>query len=117
MKTIIKKDLKKGRGVFSSTKINKGELIESCHLIILDLKDVTGTLEGYVYQYSNHQAAVALGNGSLLNHSDEANSDFHFDYRRKVLLIKAIKPIAAGEEVTINYRYSSDDREKFQIIH
>jgi SET domain-containing protein len=115
MKIFIKKDPKKGRGVFATDKINKGELIESCHLILMDLHDVTGTLEGYVYQYSRDKAAVALGNGSLLNHSDEANSEFHFDYRKKMLVIEARRDILPGEEVTINYRYTPQDKKRFNI--
>lgn len=115
MKTLIKKDQKKGRGVFASEKITKGELIEACHLILMDLDDVSGALEGYVYQYTDDKAAVALGNGSLLNHSDEANSDFYFDYRKKMLLIEAVRTIHPGEEITINYRYAPQDRERFNI--
>jgi SET domain-containing protein len=77
--------------------------------------EVSETLEGYVYQYSNAKAAVALGNGSLLNHSDEANSEFYFDYRNKMLMIEAKRDILPGEEVTINYRYTPQDRERFNI--
>jgi SET domain-containing protein len=117
MKVEIKIDPKKGRGVFAADKFKKGELIEACHLILLDLKDVFGNLEGYVYQYSKSQAAVALGNGSLLNHSDQANSDFYFNYKNQMLLIKALREIQSGEEVTIDYRYSSEDRKRFHINH
>lgn len=115
MKTIIRKIPRKGRGIFAADRIRKGELIESCHLILMDLDDVAGTLEGYVYQYSKQKAAVALGNGSLLNHSDEANSEFYFDYRKKLLVIKAKRDILPGEEVTINYRYTPQDRKRFNI--
>jgi SET domain-containing protein len=80
------------------------------------MDQVSSPLEGYVYEYSKNKAAVALGNGSLLNHSDKANSDFEFDYKKKMLLIRAIRSISPGEEVTINYRYNPDDRTRFQIF-
>lgn len=115
MKISIRKSPKKGRCVYAARKIKKGELVESCHLILMSLEDVAGTLEGYVYQYSRNTAAVALGNGSLFNHSDEANCEFYFDYKKKMLLIRAMRTIEAGEEVTINYRYSPQDKQRFHI--
>jgi SET domain-containing protein len=117
MNTEIRVHPKKGRGVFALDKVKKGDLVETCHLIIMDLMDISGPLEGYVYQFSKEKVAIALGNGSLYNHNDHANCEFSFDYKNKMLLIRAIKNILPEEEITINYRYSKEDREKFQIIH
>ncbi|MFP5385529.1 MAG: SET domain-containing protein-lysine N-methyltransferase [Bacteriovoracia bacterium] len=116
MRTIIKRDPIKGRGVYALQLITKGELIETCELIILDLEHVQDDLEGYVYQYSKRKAAVALGSGSLYNHSDSSNCIFYFNYRKKQLLFKACKDIEPGQEITINYGYDRQSKKKFNII-
>lgn len=115
MKTCILRDKRKGRGLYAKTEIRKGELIEACELILIDMNDVNGALEGYVYGYSKNKAALALGNGSLLNHSDRSNSEFYFDYRRKKLLIRAKRRIRPGEEITINYGYNEELKKRFNI--
>lgn len=116
MKTKILKDTRKGRGLYASSSIKRGELIEVCELILLNMDEVNGSLESYVYGYTKNKAAIALGNGSLLNHSDRSNSDFSFDYKKKLLLIKARKDISPGEEITINYGYSKELKKKFNLI-
>ena len=91
-------------------------MVEVCELILLDLDQVQDDLEGYVYQYSKRKAAVALGNGSLFNHSDSSNCTFYFNYRKKQLVIEAIRDIEAGKELTINYGYDMKTRKRFNII-
>lgn len=115
MKTKVLKDKRKGRGLYANTEISKGELIEVCELILMDMEEVQDSLEGYVYGYSRNKAAIALGNGSLLNHSDKSNSDFYFNYRKKQLCITAKKKISPGEEITINYGYDQKTKRKFRI--
>lgn len=114
--TVIKKDPVKGRGVYAAEKIDKGELVEVCELIIIDLDEVQGNLERYVYQYSARKAAIALGNGSLYNHSKKNNCDFTINPRKRHLYIRAIKTINPGEELTINYRYDASLKKKFRLL-
>lgn len=116
MRTIIKRDPIKGRGVFALQPIRKGEVVEVCELILIDLDQVQADLEGYVYQYSKTKAAVALGNGSLFNHSDSSNCIFYFNFRKKQLIVEACKDIEVGQELTINYGYDRNSRQKFNII-
>lgn len=116
MKTIVRKDRTKGRGLYATKGIKSGELIEACELIVMDYDEVQDTLEGYVYEYSKYRVAIALGNGSLLNHSDRSNSEFYFNYRKKQLCIRAKKNIRQGEEITINYGYNSEMKRRFKIM-
>lgn len=116
MKVVIKKDPVKGRGVYASEKISKGELIEVCELIIVDMENISGELERYAYYYTRNQAAIALGNGSLFNHSQKANSEFSINYKQQRLYIRAKKTIKPGDEITINYRYDAPLRKKYKLI-
>lgn len=115
-KTKIKVDTVKGRGVYADEPIAKGEAIELCHLMVLDFDEVGGLLERYVFDFSPKKVAIALGNGSLYNHSDRPNAKCWMDTRKKILSFEALKGIKAGEEITINYGYGKEDRKKFQII-
>jgi SET domain-containing protein len=115
MSLVIKRDKIKGRGVYTTEDISKDSVIEICELLILDLNHVPDELEPYVYEYTNKTAAVALGNGSLYNHSDRPNCYFDIDYRNKKLVIKSLKKIKAGEELTIHYHYDKASRRKFNI--
>jgi SET domain-containing protein len=108
-------DSVKGRGVYADEDIRQGSLIETCHILLIDHDDINDSLEGYVYEFSSTKAALALGNGSLYNHSDKANASFSFSKKKKLLFIKATKNIKRGEEITIDYGYSKSDRERFNI--
>lgn len=114
-KTIIKVNPMKGRGVYAAEAIEKGEVIEVCHLIVLNFDEVGPFLEGYVFDFNPKHAALALGNGSLYNHSNRPNAKAFLDTRKKLLHFQALKPIKIGEEITINYGYGKSDRKKFNI--
>lgn len=115
MKLTIGHDKVKGRGVFTEEEIQKGQVIEVCELLLMKLEEVPDVLEGYVYQYNQKQAAVALGNGSLYNHNSRANSEFSFDHRKKLLILRAKRLIKPQEEITINYGYNKSQKRKFRI--
>jgi SET domain-containing protein len=52
---------------------------------------------------------VVFGYGSLYNHSESANVHFHRDFRNRLMVFKAVRDIALGEELTINYHQGTDD--------
>lgn len=117
IKVFIEHDPKKGRGVFADQGVIKKQVIEECELLLMDLHEVGPTLEGYVYQYNKKLVALALGNGSLYNHSNQPNSRFYFNYRKKLLYIEAIRDIEMGEEITVDYGYTDEEKRKFNLIH
>ena len=118
MKTnlFIKKIPNKGRGIFTSKVIHKGEIIEKCELLIIRGNDVPASLEPYVFQYTRNKVAIALGNGSLYNHSEKPNCEFFFKSKEK-LYFRAIRKIKRGEELTINYGYSKELKQRFNLIN
>lgn len=104
------KDVKgKGRGVFTDELIKKGELIEICPMIVMPAKDRKFIDQTKIFNYyflwgdTHKQSAIALGYGSLYNHSRAANADYESYYEEEEIHIIAYKDIQPGEEVTINY--------------
>lgn len=105
----IAKSRSKGRGVFCTTFIPKDSLIEICPVIIIPEHEVEIIHETDLHDYyfvwgeQDKQAAIALGYGSLYNHSYRPNADYLFDLHNDCIEVKAIKDIAAGKEITFNY--------------
>lgn len=92
-----------GYGVFADADIDQGAIIEECH--ILAIHDQT-TFFNYLFQYplnGNKDCCLALGFGSLYNHADTPNADYHFDQENSRLVFTAMHPIKSGEEIFINY--------------
>ena len=98
-----------GRGVFATRKIKKGETIEVCPVILLKGEgDKLRDSELYHYYFlwdKQPDAAIALGFGSLYNHSFSPNATYKKQLNTKTLEIISIKDIEKNEEITINYNY------------
>ena len=105
----------KGRGVFSSKKILRETVIERCPVLTLpseQLESIDRT-ELYNYYFSwgadMKSGALALGLGSIYNHSYTPNALYRLDMDDDVIEFVAIKNIPANEEITINYNGSPHD--------
>jgi len=104
-----------GLGVFSTGEVKKGALIERAPLILLETADKEylqhTTLYHYYFVVENKKtpAALGLGYSSLYNHSYHANARYKVSARNQCLDIIAVRAIAAGEEVTLNYNGLPDD--------
>ena len=96
----------KGLGVYAKESIRDGEAIEIAPLIVVD-SDVMSVdnLNDYVFTLNKEkdQYAIALGYGSIYNHSDDPNADWHLDPEKEQLRIVAIKDIQEGQEITVSY--------------
>lgn len=105
----------RGRGVFTSEDIPVGTTIEISPVIVLsatERADVEKTsLYNYIFEWcdDNTQACVALGYLSMYNHSYHANCTYDMDYDDERITITTVKPIAADEELFINYNAEADD--------
>lgn len=121
MKQIISHDkvyvsrstLAEGNGVFAKEDVPKGKIIEICPAIFMPMKEFEEIkktkLFYYFYEYSNKEFAIVLGYGSVYNHSYKPNAQYKFNYLRRVMEVKAIKPIKKDEEIFINYNFYPDD--------
>jgi hypothetical protein len=60
-------------------------------------------LHDYYFLWEKDQCAIALGYGSLYNHATDPVADYKMDYVDQSISFFAIRPIAVGEEITVNY--------------
>ena len=106
----------RGRGVFTGKMLKKGDVIEICPVIILpghEIEHIDKTnMYNYYFLWEDKQAAIALGYGSLYNHSFEPNAEYIMDFENSELIVKAIKNISPHDEITFNYNGDPDDRDK-----
>lgn len=99
----------KKRCVFCSEKIEKGSTIELSHVIVLNAEDTKAihktSLHNYYFLWDVEKgtSAIALGFGSLYNHSDDPNTDFEIQPAEELIRFFAVKDIEAGEELCIDY--------------
>lgn len=104
-----------GRGVFTAAEVPRGSLLEICPVIVMPrahLKqlDQTGLYDYYFLWGEEEEAcAIALGYGSLYNHSYTPNALYLPDFAGQALHFIALRPIGAGEEITVNYNGNPGD--------
>ncbi len=105
----------RGRAVFTSKKIKKGTVIEIAPMIVFSEKDRELINDTFIYEYyfewgkSGRKGALALGFGSLYNHSYTPNARYIPDFDLNILEFEAIRDIKAGEEITTNYNLDPED--------
>lgn len=106
----------KGRGVYSSKKIKRDQVIERCEVLVIpeaetSLLDST-VLFNYYFCWGEDQkdGAIALGLGSIYNHSYTPNALYRIDLHDELLEFVAIRDIPANEEITINYNGAPEDQ-------
>lgn len=105
----VKQTADKGRGVFATCKIPQGSFIERAPLLIFPPDQwpliAPTTLYDYVFEWGpkSEQAALALGFGSLYNHSIEPNVYYIRREAEEALDYFALKDIEEGQQLLINY--------------
>lgn len=107
-----KKTAAKGRGVFARIAIAGGTVVETVPVLVLPNADLynpasTSVLANYVFYWNKTSVALALGYGSMYNHSYEPNLVCR-DVAPQSKRFVAIHDIAKDEELTFNYTGSPD---------
>lgn len=105
----------KGLGVFTKKAIPAKKIVERSSVLVFPPKErklleQTG-LHNYIFEWAedNKSCCVALGYLSMYNHSYHSNCEYEMDFDKKTMLIKTVKDIKAGEELTINYNGEVDN--------
>jgi SET domain-containing protein len=94
-----------GRGVFACRDIAAGETVERCAVLTMPAceYELVSSLHGYVWCADDDTVVLALGCGSLYNHTDDPSCTAELDLDDATLWIVARRDIAAGEELTVSY--------------
>ena len=110
---------RRGRAVVGDAPIGKGDLVERSPVLVIPHHDRAATDATIVFTYVfmwehgsveenlyEHQgrSAIALGFTSLLNHSYAPNCTFVRHIDELVIDLVAVRDIAPGEELTIDYQ-------------
>ena len=107
-----KKMATKGRGVFARVAIPADTVVETVPVLVLPNADLynpesTSLLGSYVFYWNKDSVALALGYGSMYNHSFDPNLICR-DVVPQTNRFVAIKDIEQDEELTFNYGGSPD---------
>lgn len=115
---IVKNVRGKGRGVFTTKAIKKGDIVEVCPVIPFSVREastVMGTILGhYVFEWGKacRNAALPLGYGAVYNHSPTPNIYYRMREAKNQIVFRALRDIQAGEELLSNYFYYKEDYKK-----
>ena len=100
----------KGKGVYANRNYAIGDIIEVSPVIILfaPYSTLPPKLKTRVFNWGNltqgpASSALALGFGSMYNHSNPANVKFKANTENESITFIAEKNISINEELTINY--------------
>jgi SET domain-containing protein len=105
----------KGRGVVARRSFSAGETVDTVPVLVLPAEQwphVEKTeLFNYTYGWGPNleHAALALGYGSLYNHSYRPNARYIRNLGELTIDFVALRNIEEGEEVTVNYNGDPTD--------
>lgn len=114
----VRNSPKRGRGVFARQAIKSGAVIEEVPILIVTWDEIADSeLADYAFVYTSTKSAIALGYGSIYNHSFDPNARYD-DVGRKKKVFSAIKDIKKGEEIFVNYNGDPDNTEPvdFEVV-
>lgn len=101
----------KGWGAFCPRRIPKGAIFNVTTLLVLTAREARAmsgsSLEPYWYEFGSKGRAIALGLGSIMNHSDQPNCSYRFSKKRRTLSFYALRDIPPHEELTHDYGWGS----------
>lgn len=102
----LKQSPGRGLGVFAKDDISKDEVFEITPLLKLDVDSESKVLFDYRFFYPkcgfDQIYVIALGFGSLYNHSNQNNADWR-EGGEMIFEFFATRDIKSGEEIYLNY--------------
>ena len=101
--------LNAGRGVYARRDIKKDEIIEKCPVIVVPKYDMANLRESVLVTYffyfgkKRQRLAVALGFGSIYNHTHKPNAKYKIKPSENAMEFIALSNIMKDDEITIHY--------------
>ena len=106
----VKHTDEKGKGVFAKKYYAKGKLIMRHEILVIPPNQASKIGKTFLNNYMFFMSKVyfiALGLGSLLNHSAHPNLDYIFQKRTRQIEFYTLCKVKKGEELTIDYEWES----------
>ena len=115
----VRRSQGRGRGVFARRFVAAGTIIERVPMLVfpdseIHNEDGATSLYHYCFEWGEGTVALALGYGSIYNHSYSPNARYD-DIAQRTKIYTAIKDIQPGEEITINYNGDPDDHSPMEF--
>jgi hypothetical protein len=115
---------KKGKAVFTNERIAAGTVIEISPVIVMNKDDRVHLdktlLHDYIFEWGKlkDKCCMALGLIPMYNHSYRSNCEYFMDFEEEIILVKTVRLIKKGEELTINYNGDWNDATKvwFDVV-
>ena len=104
-----------GKGIFATRDFKTGELIEVSPVLVSSMDEWKYLKKTILFNYcftwgeDYEQIAIALGYGSLFNHSYSPNATFINNLDNLSIDFFAFEDINDGDEITINYNGEVED--------
>jgi SET domain-containing protein len=104
-----------GRGVFAGRRYRKGDVIEVCPVLPIPRGQAgrysDGLLDRYLFWWPSpaYPTAIALGYGSIYNHSFAPNARFTPRPVTNTLVFRAAHDIEPGEQIFVDYEWPPQD--------
>ena len=114
----VKDTTEKGRGVFTHERIPANTVIEISPVIVMELSDREHLdrtlLHDYIFEWGKekNKCCMALGLIPIYNHSYKSNCEYFMDFEDSSIMVKTVRAIENGEELTINYNGDWNDSKK-----
>jgi SET domain-containing protein len=105
----------KGRGVFTTEPIPAHTVVEISPVIVMKKADRVHLdktlLHDYIFEWGKEkdQCCMALGLIPIYNHSYTSNCEYFMDFDGETIMVKTVRNISRGEELTINYNGDWND--------
>ena len=115
---LVDKTNEKGRGVFTRERIPANTVIEIAPVIVMqksDREQLDKTLlHDYIFEWGKEKdkCCMALGLIPIYNHSYKSNCEYFMDFEDDSIMVKTVRVIENGEELTINYNGDWNDGKK-----
>lgn len=100
----------KGLGIFTRESLPAGLCVELSPVLVMDeaarLHLDKTLLHDYIFEWMPsgvNQCCMALGYLSIYNHAPASNCEYFMMYDENKMYIQTIRPLVAGEELSINY--------------
>lgn len=112
---VVKPTRNRGLGVFATQRIEKGDLIECCRVIVLprshvDITSINSVMRHYVIDWDG-KLAIPTGFGCYYNHSYQPNAIHHKHIDIGEIHFLALCDILPYEEIVFNYGGYPDYKE------